>query len=699
MSHLRIVRSGPLNPELRSFADTLGSGVFGTLLSRLPAISFIVDDEMFLVAVEGAALQHVAIDWRNLVGRNLILALSAVQNTAQLEAMLEDALAGQAVSRSLSGFGRDYEFLIEPARGTNGRIIGALGLALDVTEQRSIRLAMRRNEATLARTQRLAQVGSWHYDVKKKHFTVSDELLAIYRFEAGSTPSREDFLSRVHPDDREDLRGRLVAAERHATSVDGAEYRLIHPDGSERWISQLIDVACDASGGPLEITGTALDITARKALEAHLRQVAHFDATTGLPNRTQFSEHLERTLAKCARKDSLALLLVDLDEFKSINDTYGHSAGDAMLHEIGRRISSCLRREDFVARSAGDEFAVLLRNGNRTSAAALAKRIVEVCAQPLSLGDQEIFGSASIGISVAPEDATAAEQLLRNAESALHAAKTAGRHTYKHFTASMHAESVRRLGLENDLRRAIERDQLFLAYQPVVGPEGAIVSVEALVRWRHPIEGIVPPSTFIPLAEKSSLIIDIGAWVAQAACAQIAPWRKLRPGLRVALNVSARQFEDPHLAEVLAAALAGAKIGHDALDIEVTETLVVSAGHAIETLRKLRGKGARVSLDDFGTGYSSLASLKRLPIDTLKIDRSFVEQLHATDEEENSLVAAIVAVSKAMNLSTVAEGVESLAQFQVLQKLGCDNFQGFLFSRPVGEDGLTELLQQGRIVA
>jgi EAL domain-containing protein (putative c-di-GMP-specific phosphodiesterase class I) len=279
----------------------------------------------------------------------------------------------------------------------------------------------------------------------------------------------------------------------------------------------------------------------------------------------------------------------------------------------------------------------------------------------------------------------------------MYAAKTAGRNTFRFFTASMHADAARRLGLETDLRRAIERNQLFLAYQPVVESNGKIVAVEALVRWRHPIEGVVPPSTFIPIAEKNGTIVSLGAWVARAACMQIAQWRRLIPDLRVALNVSARQFDDMRLPEVLAEALAAADLSYDALDIEVTESLVVNASSAIETLRELRCKGARVSIDDFGTGYSSLALLRRLPTDTLKIDRSFVEHLE-DDKDGNSIVAAIIAVAQAMRLDVVAEGVETPGQLEALEQLGCHRFQGYYFSRPVDEGGMTELLEQGRII-
>jgi len=681
--------------EIEQLAESLRSGVFGTLVQRLPAAAFVIDDQLLLLAVEGGVLKRVSFDAQKAIGRNVIEVISRLQRADLLKELLLSALGGNSVRRLLTGFGGSFDFFVEPLRSAGGEVIGAIGLAFDVTEEQKIQRALRHNEQFLNRAQRLASLGNWVYDIRKKQITMSQEMYELYGFPQGATFNRDNFLAVTHPDDRDRVRKSLVEAQRDGIPCKGLDYRILFPDGSTRWVLQQIEVICDKAGTPIEMSGTILDITERKRLEEHLRQLAHFDTTTGLANRTFLTEHLSE-LKLATGGPGAALLFVDLDEFKSINDTHGHASGDKLLKEAARRISACLRREDFVARSGGDEFVLVLAEGTRETATSLAARIVATCGEPYQIGDKEVFCSMSIGISVGPEDATTGEQLLRNADSALYSAKTAGRNTFRFFQASMHAEAVRRLGLENDLRRAVEREQLFLAYQPVVATDGRIVSIEALLRWRHPIEGIVPPGTFIPLAEKSDTILQLGAWVARTAAAQIRTWRRLIPDLRIGLNVSARQFDDPSFAQTLDEALAEAGLDHSAIDIEVTESLVVNARGAIETLRELRRKGARVSIDDFGTGYSSLAALRRLPIDTLKIDRSFVEPLES-DPEASSIATAIVAVARAMRLDVVAEGVETKGQVEILRQLGCDRFQGFLFSRPVGEDGMVELLEQGRI--
>jgi diguanylate cyclase (GGDEF)-like protein len=422
------------------------------------------------------------------------------------------------------------------------------------------------------------------------------------------------------------------------------------------------------------------EATVRRQAEEKLRIVATHDPLTALPNRTLLHERLSHALAKAQRHDrQLAALFIGLDRFKKVNDTLGHETGDALLQVAARRLYDCLRETDTMARQGGDEFVVLMDElSDREPISRVSQRILDTVAQPFTLEGRELHIGASIGISVFPDDG---RTLLRNADIAMHRAKEKGGNRYQFYSAQLDNHSVERLALESGLRRALEREELTLHYQPKVNiASGLISGMEALLRWQHPELGSVPPTRFIPIAEETGLIVPIGAWVLKTACAQTRAWQ--RQGVRrfsIAVNLSPRQFADEDLLDDIKSALAESGLEPSDLELEITESMVMdNPDQAIDVLRQVKALGVRVAIDDFGIGYSSLAYLKRFPIDTVKVDRSFVEDIPA-DENSMAIAQAVIAMAHSLHLKVVAEGVESEGQLSFLRGEGCDDIQGFYF--------------------
>jgi len=416
-------------------------------------------------------------------------------------------------------------------------------------------------------------------------------------------------------------------------------------------------------------------------------RLARYDGLTGLPNRAQFCDevaaHLNAVNGMSARG---ALFYVDLDRFMRINDSFGYPTGDALIQQIAARLRGCLARSDMVSRLGQDEFAVFSPAVTDANAAtALAERILQRFAPAIVQNDQEFFVTASIGASVHPQHGEDENTLLKNAESAMFAVKRQGRNGFRLYQHELNNLSIKRLKMENDLRHAIERGQLHLVYQPILDmATNRIVSTEALIRWRHPELGMVPPDQFIPLADETGLIYDIGEWVARSACRQIGLWQKHGfTDLCVAVNVSAQQFRQEHLVERMRTILDEAGVDAHRLELEITETVAMQdAESTTETLRQLKAMGVGISIDDFGTGYSSLSYLKRFPIDTLKIDRSFVRDI-SVDADDAAIVEAVASLARTLKLRVLAEGVETREQFEYLALHGCDRMQGFYLSKPL----------------
>ncbi len=442
-----------------------------------------------------------------------------------------------------------------------------------------------------------------------------------------------------------------------------------------------------AAGQPVGVQGIARDITERKQVEERLRQHALADALTGLPNRLLFTDHLKLAVEQARRQPAqrFAVLFLDLDRFKMINDSLGHGVGDQLLIAIARQLESCLRASDTVARLGGDEFAILLNDiSDFDDAIRVAERVLHELKQPFKLAGHEVFTSASIGIALSNNRYQAAADVLRDADTAMYRAKAEGKARYEVFDMVMHARVVALLQLENDLRRAIEREEFSIYYQPIVAlADGRITGFEALVRWPHPERGLVRPAEFIPVAEETGLIVPLGRWVLRAACAQMRLWQAISPAharLKLNVNLSGRQFTQTDLCGHIEHTLAVTNFEPHCLQLEITESVVMeNAQTIVPMLARLRALGVELAIDDFGTGYSSLSYLRRFPIQTLKIDRSFIS---GGAEEDAEIVRTIVLLARNMGKDVVAEGIETPAQLAQLRALDCAYGQGYLFSAP-----------------
>lgn len=446
------------------------------------------------------------------------------------------------------------------------------------------------------------------------------------------------------------------------------------------------------------LVGIARDMTERKLAEEKAEYLAYYDSLTGLPNRLLLNDRLSLALAHAHRsKEMLSLMYLDLDSFKTINDTLGHDMGDRLLRDVAERLQRCLREGDTVARIGGDEFVVLLPQISSTDdVAKVAEKVIEQLKPSFDYDGRELHITTSIGITLYPHDGSDVQTLFKNAEVALYRAKEQGRNNYQLYTSSMNAKAFERLALENSLRKALERKEFRVFYQPQINLDtGEIVGMEALIRWQHPDLGLVAPAQFIPLAEDTGLIVEIGEWVLRTACQQNKAWQaEGYPAVRVSVNLSARQFQQQEMVEMVERVLKDTKLAPEYLELEITESAVMQdAVRAIEILHELNKHGIKVAIDDFGTGYSSLSYLKNFPINRLKIDKVFVHTI-TTDKNDAAIVAAIIAMSHNLKLKAVAEGVETIEQLDFLRALDCDEMQGYLFSRPICPEDVVKLFSQ-----
>ena len=582
-----------------------------------------------------------------------------------------------------------------PIFGADGEYAGALAMITDITARKQAEDERRHSQQQLNAAQRLSSTGSWDRDLRTGFMRWSDELVRILGLQAHAEPSFEALMEACHPDDRGQL-GRI----RHralANGRDDGEFRVVRHDGRVRVLQCVMEAERDAEGVPVRLTGAALDVTERKELEETLKRQALHDNLTGLPNRVLFLDRVEHALDRRTRsRESLSVLFVDLDDFKTVNDSLGHGAGDRILVEVAQRLLASLRPADTVARLGGDEFAVLLEGADQTVAESAATRVLAALERPVPTCERDIVVHASIGIAVA-SDAAGPEELLRDADAAMYAAKsrlTPGR--YRVFEPSMHAAARSRLELRAHLQAAVAEGQMVVAYQPLVRLDSeAVVGVEALVRWAHPERGLVSPAEFIPLAEESGLIVSIGRHVLRTATTWVQRVNGDRSGppLHVAVNLSPRQLLEPDFLEMIDDVLGASRLDPSLLVLEITETVLVEEKDTVvPLLSRLRQRGVKVAADDFGTGYSSLSYLRHLPIDVLKIDRSFVTDI-ARSAEDVAVAQAVVQLAQVLGHVTVGEGIETREQAATLLAIGCTFGQGFLFSPPrSGPDLESQLL-------
>jgi len=493
----------------------------------------------------------------------------------------------------------------------------------------------------------------------------------------------------VHPDDQVWAGAVLADVLRSPGAQLSGELRARHADGSWRYLEVVLKnlVADPAVGG---VVVNYRDVTTRRTLEDELKRQAFHDSLTGLANRALFADRLEHALARARRRaNSLAVLFIDLDDFKTVNDSLGHGEGDLLLVAAASRLSDAIRAGDTIARMGGDEFAVLVEDASGDETPVdIARRLLAILEPPFDRGGKELFVRASVGVAVASASGHSSDDLLRNADIAMYTAKTNGKNRIEVFTPSMHEAAVARLGLKGDLVRALERHEFALAYQPIADlATGHIVGVEALIRWNHPQRGLVGPVEFIPVAEETGLIVPIGRWVLQEACRQGRIWNDdpARPR-SVSVNISGRQLQEPGFVDEVATVIAESGMNPAHLTLELTESVLMNdAEAATATLNDLKSLGLRIAIDDFGTGYSSLSYLKRWRVDYLKIDRSFVRDL-VTDLSDLAIVSAIIAMARHLNIEVVAEGIEGWQQLEKLRQLGCTLAQGYLLAKPVPQD-------------
>ena len=563
-----------------------------------------------------------------------------------------------------------------------------VGTARDITLRR-------RNEQHMARAKErldLALTGSslalWDWDFTSSRVYFNENWSAL-RGEAPreSTYAAEEVLAWGPPEERQLLRAAVGNAAKGVSEELDCESRVANAAGEWMWIHWRGRVTQRApGGGALRMTGTCTNISKRKAAEERAEWLATRDGLTGLPNRVLLHDRLEQAVVNAARHATgFAFMFIDLDRFKNINDSLGHAAGDELLKGVAARLSACVRASDTVARLGGDEFAVLLENlrdDDDEGAQSVAQKMISSLAAPMLVEGQPLSTSCSIGISVYPADGRDSATLMKNADVAMYYAKEKGRNNFQFFSSDMNARAQERLSVENYLRLALKRQELVLHYQPRMRvADGSLAGVEALIRWQHPRRGLLAPGKFIDVAEDTGLIVAIGEWVLETACAQLRQWQARVPGLRLSINLSVGQVGDgDRLHAAVAGAIAGAGLDPGTLELELTEShLMQNIGEKAGLLNRLGALGVGLAIDDFGTGYSSLSYLKRLPVDAIKIDSSFVRDLQA-DPNDEAIVRAILAMAHSLKLNVVAEGVETDGQLAALRELGCDEYQGFLES-------------------
>jgi len=701
-------------PEQLSRSETARQA---SILNALPANIALLDNEGTIVSVnDGWKMFARSATLQFEPGQDLGLDYLQVCREVTGLSAEEAHLAADGIRSVLNGssksFSIDYD-CSSPARRrwfelsaiplSNESHKGVIVMHRDVTagilDQSELALLAQR----LSLATEVAKMGVWEWDLRTNELTWDATMFALYGFPPTAKLSYADWIRAVHPEDLANLEASLKRTI--AGGIEGREdFRIFKTDGTLRYVSLAERGVVDYSGQICRLIGVNLDITESKKADADvltnqalMTHQAEHDFLTNLPNQMVLRDRIDQAIKRASRnQQKVAVLFLDLDGFKHINDSLGHPIGDKLLQSVARRLEGCVRASDTVSRFGGDEFVVLLpETGNSDGTAISASRILDAVAATHSVGQHELQVSTCIGISIYPDDGVDCDTLIKNADAAMYQAKMAGGASYKFFHANMNVRAVERQFIEQNLRRALERKELSLHYQPKFDLDTRIImGVEALLRWNHPVRGAISPVEFISIAEDCGLIWPIGMWVLEEACRQARVWLDAGlPAIRVAVNVSGGQFQSEHFQDKVMAILERTSIQAQCLELEVTESLLMkSPEFTALLLQGPRRKGVRVAIDDFGTGYSSLSYLQKFPIDTLKVDQSFVRQIESPDGA--NIVMAIINMGRNLGMRIVAEGVETEQEAALLKDMGCEMAQGYYFSRPISSSAFVALMEQ-----
>jgi diguanylate cyclase (GGDEF)-like protein/PAS domain S-box-containing protein len=671
------------------------------LIEAVPQPIFFKDTEGRYLGVNSAWERFFGIPREKFIGKSVFELYPNNQNLARRHHSLDQELFGAPGSQTYEAaiVGADtrvHHTIYNKAtfNKSDGAVAGLIGTITDVSGLKEAESALRESEARFRDLTELSSDWYWEQDADLRFTQISSK---VSEFSLGA---EEDVgktrweVPRLEMTEEQWRAHRAALAARRSFQDFVYQRRDIH--GHLRTISVSGRPIFDEEGRFQGYRGTGRDITEQKRAEEQIRHLAQHDALTELPNRMLLHDRIGQAIAQAQRtRGVLALLFIDLDRFKTVNDSLGHPVGDRLLKTVAERLGACTRGSDTIARIGGDEFVVLLSGLDQPEDARyVAQKVLDALAEPVTVTGHELKVTPSIGICAYPHDGEDAETLMRNADTAMYHAKQMGRNNYQFFTQAMNDAAQERLLLENDLRHAVERGEFLVHFQPMLSVKtGAILGLEALVRWRHPTRGQVQPSEFVTAAEETGLIGPIGEWVLTRACTQVREWHNAGyPQLRVAVNCSAQQFQREGFVETVRRILRETGLPARCLELEITESVIIQ--HSQEVMGRfqaLEDMGVRISIDDFGIGYSSLSYLKRIAVHQLKIDQSFVRDIHS-DPDDAAIVSAIIAIAHSLGLEVVAEGVETAEQLAFLRSLGCDAAQGYYFSRPVPPEELAQLL-------
>jgi diguanylate cyclase (GGDEF)-like protein/PAS domain S-box-containing protein len=663
-----------------------------TLVGNVPVVLFAIDRDGMFTHSEGKGLESLGLEPREVVGQSV---WDVYADHPDVLDHVRRGLAGEAHTATVRIGEAAFETRYAPYRDDEGHVGGVIGVAMDVSERWRAEQALRASESRYRTLYERNLAGVFRATTDGWLLDCNESFARIFGYSSPTDALKQPALDfYLRPADRNTFLARLT----ESGSLSNFELAARRRDGSHIWVLENATLVEGPDGvGPL-IEGTVIDITERKRAEDQVKHLAFHDALTGLPNRLLFNDRLTMALAQAHRsRQKLATIYLDLDRFKVINDSLGHTVGDELLRRVADRLRLCIREEDTIARLGGDEFILLVpRLSSEEDVETVGQKILAAIRLPFRIDDREFFLTTSIGISVYPEDGIDSETLVQNADTAMYRAKERGRDNYQLYSPAMNPGAIDRLSLENRLRQALTNGELVLFYQPVLDlRDGHIRGAEALLRWRHPEKGLLKPADFITLAEISGLITPIGRWVLKSACEQIREWKAMgHPRLTVSINLSPRQFQQVDLVGEVATTLSASELEAGSLDLEITESSAMENPQlAISTLWELRKLGVGISMDDFGTGYSSLNYLKKFPIDRLKLDQSFVRDVVAKPEDA-AIVRAVINMAHTLQLVVVAEGVENEEQLAFLRQQRCDEMQGFLFSPAIEAAEFEKLLRR-----